>query len=220
MQSDIPIGCGMGSSAATILSVVHAIAHHLKVDLSPEIFFRLGLEAENMQHGYSSGLDLRVSLHGGCILVKDGQTYQRSIPELPMYLINTGVPKTTTGECVAHAAAFFKNATLHDEFAAVTEAFDQALQTNHLQNTKFAVRANHQLLVKIGVVPELVRQFIAEVNHVDGAAKICGAGAVTGNKGGVVLVVAENITALADLCAKYHYSILPINGEPRGVHFV
>src|SRR5579872_5159109 len=38
LQSDIPMGCGMGSSAATILSIVHAIAHHLQIELSSDIF--------------------------------------------------------------------------------------------------------------------------------------------------------------------------------------
>ncbi len=101
VQSDIPIGCGMGSSAATVLSIVHAIAHHLQIELSAEKIFRLSLQAENMQHGYSSGLDLKVCLQGGCILVKDGETHSRAVPNLPMYLVNTGTPKTTTGECVS-----------------------------------------------------------------------------------------------------------------------
>ena len=218
IQSDIPMGCGMGSSAATVLSIVHAIAHHLRVDISSDIFFRLGLEAENMQHGYSSGLDLRVSLHGGCILVKGGEIYQREVPSLPMYLINTGMPKTTTGECVLHAAPHFKTSRLGDEFAAVTMAMDEGLQLNNALAIKEAMRANHELLVNIGVVPENVQHFIQEVEKFQGAAKICGAGAVAGDKAGVVLVITDNITELAELCARYHYTILPITGESRGVH--
>jgi mevalonate kinase len=89
VRSDIPMGCGMGSSAATILSVVHAIANHMEIDLPTERFLRLAHEAENMQHGYSSGLDLRVSMQGGCLYFKDNQSYSRSIPTIPLYLINT-----------------------------------------------------------------------------------------------------------------------------------
>ncbi len=220
LQSDIPMGCGMGSSAATILSIVHAMAHHMQVDMSPELFFRLSLEAENMQHGYSSGLDLRVSLQGGCILVKDGQIQQRAVPDLPMYLVNTGAPKSTTGECVAEVAQYFKNSSLGDDFAAVTEAMDAALQANQLSEIIKTIQANHTLLTKIGVVPANVQQFIREIENSHGAAKICGAGAVSGETSGVVLVVTENSDALKTLCARYHYALLPVTGEPRGVHVV
>ncbi|HSW70993.1 MAG TPA: mevalonate kinase, partial [Gammaproteobacteria bacterium] len=36
VRSDIPIGCGMGSSAAIILAVMHVIARHLNTSLAPE----------------------------------------------------------------------------------------------------------------------------------------------------------------------------------------
>jgi mevalonate kinase len=220
VESTIPIGCGMGSSAATVLSIVHAIAHHLKIDTSSELFYRLGLEAENMQHGYSSGLDLRVSLHGGCMLVDDGKIHSRNVPSVPMYLVNTGVPKSTTGECVTHAAPYFKASQIGDDFAAVTMQMDQSLQANKWAEIFHSVRANHLLLTKIDVVPSTVQQFVNEIEQLNGAAKICGAGAVAGEKAGVILVFIEDVKQLAELCARYHYTILPIAGEPRGVHVV
>lgn len=218
IQSDIPIGCGMGSSAATILSVVHAMAHHLKMDLSPETFLRLGLEAENMQHGYSSGLDLQVSLQGGCLYMNKGQISQRPVPTLPFYLINTGIPESTTGECVAQVAAGFQSSLIWDEFAAVTDAMDCALQLNQPNEVKKLISENHQLLVNIGVVPPQANKFITEVEQSGGAAKICGAGAVRGNQAGVMLVMADDEQHLKTICEQYRYSILPISGDRRGVH--
>lgn len=220
VQSDIPMGCGMGSSAATVLSIVHAIAHHLQIELSSDVFFRLALEAENMQHGHSSGLDLQVSLKGGCVLVKNGEIYSRSVPAFPMYLVNTGVPITTTGECVVHAARFFKTSDIRHDFAAVTDAMDAGLQRHHLADIQRAVTENHQLLTQIGVVPLTVQHFIQDVIVSGGAAKICGAGAVSGEKAGIVLVVTDDVEALAALCARYHYPLLPMTGESRGVHIV
>ncbi len=219
VQSDIPMGCGMGSSAATVLSVTHAIAHHLQVELSPEIFYRLSLEAENMQHGYSSGLDLKVSLNGGCFLLKNGESQARPLPQLPLYLINTGVPQSTTGECVMAASRYFRDSELGNDFAAITEAMDKALADNHSTEIQRTIVANHALLAQIGVVPETVQRFITDVTACGGAAKICGAGSVTGEKAGVVLVVTDDVAVLAELCARYHYAILPISGETRGVHF-
>lgn len=220
VQSNIPMGCGMGSSAATVLSVVHAIANHVGVTLSPEMFLRLGLEAENMQHGYSSGLDLRVSLHGGCLYVKEGQIHQRMLPSVPMYLVNTGSPETSTGECVEAAATHFKNGKIGDEFSIITNAMDCALQAGKVQEVISTIHENHQLLVRIEVVPEVVQDFISDLKQTGGAAKICGAGATRGNKAGVVLVVTEDEESLTALCERYHYPILPITGESRGVHIV
>jgi mevalonate kinase len=220
LQSEIPMGCGMGSSAATVLSVVHAIAHHLHINLPPEIIYRLGLEAENMQHGHSSGLDLRVSLHGGCIYVKGQDFSKRAVPTVPMYLINTGMPETSTGECVSAVANHFQASAIGDEFAAVTDAMDSALQQNNWLEVVSAVRANHELLTRIGVVPQNIQDFISEITTLGGAAKICGAGAVSGNKAGVVLALHEDKSILDALCERYRYPIFPVVGEARGVHVV
>jgi mevalonate kinase len=220
LQSTIPMGCGMGSSAATILSIVHAIANHLQVDLPPEMFLRLGQEAENMQHGYSSGLDLKVSMYGGCLYLNEGQLHKRDVPAIPLYLINTGSPKTSTGQCVIAAARIFKTSKIGNDFAAVTNAMDNAMQTGNVAATQTAIKANHELLARIGVVPQSVNNFIHEIEAQDGAAKICGAGAVAGDKAGVTLVVMEDKAALTKLCQRYNYSLLPVAGEARGVHVV
>lgn len=219
LRSDIPMGCGMGSSAATILGVVHAIAHHLQVDLPKELFFKLGLEAENIQHGFSSGLDLRVSLHGGCLYMEEGKIETRSIPDFSMFIVNTGSPLSSTGDCVTQAAPIFKSSTIGEDFAAVTKAMDAAIQANDFAGVMQTVRANQQLLNQIGVVPTRVQQFTSEIDAF-GAAKICGAGSIKGDKAGVILVVTEDPVALEKLCANYHYEIVPIRGESRGVHVV
>lgn len=218
VQSDIPIGCGMGSSAATVLSIVHAIAHHFKLDLSSDVFFRLALEAEKMQHGRSSGLDLRVSLQGGCIYFKEQEIYTRAIPTLPLYLINTGSPDTSTGECVSAAAVHFKSSGIADDFAAVTDTMDTAFQENNFSEVLRSIRANHDLLNRIGVVPAKICEFIREIEDNFAAAKICGAGAVAGDKAGIVLVMTEDETRLREVCARYHYDFSPVVGESRGVY--
>lgn len=221
VQSDIPIGCGMGSSAATIISVIHAISQYLNIPLSQEKLFQLALETENMQHGHSSGLDLRVILQGGCLYVHGSDIQSRPIPSFTLYLINTGTPLTTTGQCVEKVAPYFQSESMGDEFSAVTEAMDSALKKQNKISVQEAVRQNHQLLVKIGVVPLKVQQFIKEIEAIQGAAKICGAGAVAGDGAGVVLaIIGEDKDALLSLCQRFHYPVFSIAGESRGVHAV
>lgn len=220
VQSTIPIGCGMGSSAATIISVMHAVSHYYQVPVSQEALFKLALEAENMQHGHSSGLDLRVALLGGCLYVQEDKHEIRAVPELPMFLVNTGVPKTSTGQCVQFVAPHFKSSSLVNEFAETTIAMDKAIQNQHATLVKEAIKHNHELLVKIGVVPSKVQTFINEVEQAGGAAKICGAGSIQGNEAGAVLVIWDDETAITTLCERYGYELLSIAPESRGVHVI
>ncbi len=73
---------------------------------------------------------------------------------------------------------------------------------------------------ELGVVPEKVQRFIAEVERSGGAAKICGAGSVAGDQAGVILAVAEEASILTEICARYRYSLIPAMAEPRGVHVI
>lgn len=220
VRSDIPIGCGMGSSAAIILSVIHVLSRHLDLTLPPETLFRMALEVENLQHGYSSGLDLRISQQGGCLLMREGEIETRALPELPFYLINSGSPLSSTGECVSRVEPHFRRSSIGEDFAAVTGMMDRALQARHPRDFRDSIRRNHELLRELGVVPERVQRFIAEVEQNGGAAKICGAGSVAGDQGGVVLGVSDDVAALTDICARYRYSLIPAVVEKRGVHVV
>lgn len=220
VRSDIPIGCGMGSSASIILSVMYAVSCYLKLSLSMDALYQLALQAENMQHGHSSGLDLRVAQNGGCLYVHNNKIIARTAPSFNMYLVNTGTPSSTTGECVTKVAPYFKTSTIGDEFARVTNKMDHALQQQSVSAMQLAIRENHQLLIQIGVVPEKVQHFIKEIEQIDGAAKICGAGAVRGEHGGAVLVITEDKSALTSLCAQYGYTVAPIACELRGIYAV
>ncbi len=224
VQSTIPVGCGMGSSAATILSVMVALSHYLDVSIADEKLFQLALEAEKMQHGFTSGLDVRIALNGGCLYMQGEKILSRALPPLPMYLVNTGMPQTTTGECVEKVAAHFKQTPqLGAEFAAVTNALDAAIKTQSSQQIQAAIRENHRLLMQIGVVPEKIKQFISEAETMGMAAKICGAGAVAGERAGVVWITTTNAmdeAQIAALAARFHYSFFAIQGVARGVHVV
>lgn len=218
LQSDIPIGCGMGSSAATILSVMRAVSHVLQIPISEETLYQLALEAENMQHGYSSGLDLRIAMNGGCIYMEN-QTYQsRDVPAMPMYLVNTGTPQSTTGQCVEKVAPLLKSAQLLAEFKAVTQEMDAALKSQSWDKMQDAIRQNHELLVRIGVVPTSVQHFVSHIASAGGAAKICGAGSVTGEHAGSVLVALDDHHAVNALSSRFGYKVIPIAGETRGLH--
>lgn len=224
LQSNLPIGCGMGSSAATIVSVLQAVAHYLNQPMSAEKIFQLAIEAENMQHGHSSGLDIQVAFHGGCLFMENKEVQKRLVPQLPMFLVNTGTPLTSTGVCVEQVAPHFRSTQMKNEFAQVTHEMDLALRSQSWVKLCAAIEENQRLLTHIGVVPDRVQQFIREANAMGASAKVCGSGAVAGDAGGAVLFVhpdgdePEIVTALQAISTKYCYETTAITGEMRGAH--
>lgn len=217
-DSNIPTGCGMGSSAASVVSLSYAVSRFLNLELTVDDYIQLGIESENLQHGFSSGLDVNIVYHGGCLRFEKGEKQFRQIAALPLQLVQTGQPQSTTGECVTHTANYFKDNALGQDFAAVTNQLDQAIQNNQINTMKNCVRENHRLLRHLNVVPDKVNEFILTVDNMGGAAKICGAGSIRGDHGGVVLVIdAPDITEIA---AKYGYSVMPIQIDTRGTHVI
>lgn len=219
LHSNIPIGCGMGSSAATVVSVLRGLGHYYRVEFRPEWFYRYSLEAENLQHGHASGLDTFVSFHGGCVRFQNGEARSIPLPHLPLYMVQTGAPASTTGEAVAHVAkAIGGKNSIWDEFEATTNAMQDALTQNNLKAFQQTVRTNHRLLDSIGVVPGRVAEFIAEVEQAGGAAKICGSGAIQADAAGMVLIAGER--PATELCEKYGYEIMTIRPDPMGARVI
>ncbi|RKX43017.1 MAG: mevalonate kinase [Verrucomicrobia bacterium] len=218
LRSSIPVGCGMGSSAATVLSEIRALGHYLRVDFKPDWYYEYSLDAEKLQHGKPSGVDSYISLHGGCASFKEGVAQSMSLPRMKMFMVQTGIPESTTGESVMAVERNFRNSGIWSEFEGVTIAFEDAISANNEQKVRWLVRENNRLLSAIGVVPERVQRFIAEIEQWGGSAKVCGAGSVTGNNGGVVLVFAD--VSPSELCEKHGYTVSPVRGDPLGTRMV
>jgi mevalonate kinase len=218
LRSSIPVGCGMGSSAATVLSEIRAVGHYLRVDFKPDWYYEYSLEAEKLQHGKPSGVDSYISLHGGCARFQQGEAVPISLPRMKMYMVQTGIPESTTGECVMEVERHFRNSGIWSEFEAVTLAFEEALSANDSRKIHWVVRENNRLLAAIGVVPERVQRFIADIEAWGGSAKVCGAGTVAGNRGGIVLVFADEMPV--ELCQTYGYTVSPVRGDPLGTRIV
>jgi mevalonate kinase len=214
VHSEIPIGCGMGSSAATIVSVIKALSLFLKLEIKPEWLYKLSIEAERLQHGFSSGVDSYVCLNGGSVHFQKGTARSLVLPNFSFFLINTGKPEATTGECVMQVAKGFKTSSIWQEFGHIAKLLEEALGAANTSMLHYLVEANHKLLVQLGVVPNRVQSFISELSSEGIAAKICGAGAVRGNNGGVVMAFAKEPPIA--LCEKYGYQLILAQAEPQG----
>ncbi|MDF3128509.1 hypothetical protein P0Y35_04815 [Kiritimatiellaeota bacterium B1221] len=190
-ESELPLGAGLGSSAAFILTLLKV----LEPKRPNSELQKLAIEGENFQHGRSSGLDVAVSLQGGLLAFEQGHGRPVSMqPPLPPFQVyHSGSPQSSTGECVEQSRKIFRNApSLKEDFRHVTHQTQQALQARDLKAWQDCVRENHQLLCQLGVVPPAVQKVISRLEESGSAAKVCGAGTVRGNTAGMILVLGDN----------------------------
>ena len=218
VEITLPMGCGMGASAAVISSLIHALAEYCGHTLTVDKCLYFGREIENLQHGRSSGLDLFLSLHGGCYFFVAGDAAVRNLPDFPFILVNTGKAKSSTGECVEKVANKLQNADFAESFTQATLGIDKALQKNDLAMFQMGVQQNNILLNELGVVPGKVAEFISAVEARGNAAKVSGAGAVYGDSAGIVLVIGDK--DIFDIVKQFGYETLLVNGEHSGVSLV
>jgi mevalonate kinase len=204
-QTNLPVGCGMGSSAALILSLYKAIEGAFGFLLPASGLRELAIEAENLIHGKSSGLDIAICQAGGMHRFQQGKLTEIPCSQFSADLIHTGKPESSTGECVVQASLYLTPEKV-EAFAKTTQKVEHAITHEDPALLWNAIRENHRLLCEIGVVPKRVQQLIQEIENAGGAAKICGAGSVTGDNAGVVWVYGNNTELYKKICESYETS--------------
>ncbi len=216
LRSEIPVGAGLGSSAAAAVGVVAAVRALAGRKAELEAIAAAALEVERRQHGLPSGIDSGVVLRGGVLLVRSDGGPQR-FEELaqPDWLaaeievVNTGAPDQTTGAVVAGVRERRREepertAAVLDRVGAASVAFRTAIDDDRRQEAMAAIAAGHRALVDLGVVPPAIAARIERVEAAGGAAKISGAGALEGTAAGALICMLggrppETIDGLSDL---------------------
>lgn len=219
LSSEIAIGSGMGSSAATVAALLNTVCGLAKIELPRATLIDLTTRCEMLQHGRSSGLDPAVCSLGGVIKFQQGEISALPVDlERHWYLVDSGRPDCTTGSCISQVRQQFGTGDIWSEFGAVTAQLAEALQQRSPADIVVAMCANHRLLTAIGVVPKPVQRFIEAIEQSGGAAKISGSGAISGAAAGLVLVYlrADPTIALQPLCDTHGYSWQPMGQDLHG----
>lgn len=195
IETKIPVSSGLGSSSALILNLVQGLLRLTGEEMSPPDLLEFARGIEDFQHGISSGLDLALVMARQPLVFLRGQGVIGTLPrpQTPLALVNSGKPSVSTGQCVEQVRRDFANdAKLWADFKHCTQSIQHAFTVGDHAGLKEGVERNHDLLDKIGVVPEKVRRFIAACRQRGIAAKTCGAGAVAGDNAGMVWALAQD----------------------------
>lgn len=217
ISSSIPVGSGMGSSAALAVAIIGACMTFFDKPWDTKRINELAYQAEKFMHGNPSGGDPAIVTHGGILWYRKELDFLKTfwllpfkIPSAfaPYVLINTGRSETT-GELIRAVAEMRKkNNELFtmklDAIEQTSKSMVQAIHDEKEADFNHSIKQNEQLLEELGIVSSSAHALIADVESVGGVAKISGAGGIkTGS--GVVIAIHTKPQEMMALAKKYAY---------------
>lgn len=221
--SDIPAGFHLGSSAATAVGVIAASVYFLKKLWNPTQINAIAYEVEKKQHGNPSGGDNTAVTMGGFIWFRKELEFLKSMRQLDItipsslnhfFLVNTGRPKETTKEMIAHVRARFEKneSDLRRQFFQNEEQVKRitvALKEHDEHKLIDAMEKGERTLEAMGVVGKKVLPCIRAIEKAKGSAKILGGG---GKKTGVgfLLCYHKNRHVVEMIGKKFRFTVEPV----------
>jgi len=179
IETDLPLGKGMGSSTALVIAIAKAILGKNCKEAA--------LATEDEINPGHSGMDFAVIWEGRPILFRRGEEPKTiSLPKnitKKIMLIDTGVPNEQTPKLVAWVRSREKE--VQEPLKRIGECTERILKNEDL---KAIIRDHHRAQIALGVVPPHAQKIIEDIESKGGAGKIIGAGSRTGG-GGMVLAL-------------------------------
>lgn len=231
INSQIPIGGGMGSSAALAVSIAGAASLFLGEKFDKEKINNVAFLAEQEKHGNPSGADNSACCYGGLIWFRKETPDLKIISQLPFNIseeitnnfltIFTGTPKESTKEMVSMVGELYKKRPeftkkIFERQESLVRELLLALKNGDEDTIKRCIRLGEKNLELLGVVSPFVKSLIRKIEKKGGVAKICGAGGRT--KGaGILIAYHKNRKELENLLRSQKVNFSPVSLGTEGV---
>jgi mevalonate kinase len=204
IHSQIPIGAGLGSSAAFSVCLVGCFyfLHQKKFD--QEKINQLAYQVECLFHGTPSGIDNTISTYGQSLIYSRILKKHINFHLSNLAIIDTGIPKSTK-RMVELVRLFVENNPIESE--EILNDIELCVDTmiEHPEQMNELFQRNQQLLTKLGVsIPE-IDNIIQILNTKNISSKITGAG------GGGCLIALTSSSMKDELLEMNHI---------KSIHFV
>jgi len=181
VESDIPLGVGLGSSSACCVAGAAAISR-LFNKTSKEEILELAIEAEKTIFENTSGADCTVCTYGGIMEYdkKNGFNKIESEPNFHLVIANSNMEHST--KSVVEGVKQFKEkdentfSTLCIKESKLVEDVLELLKENNIVELGNKIRENQEYLETIGISNEKLRNMIQIGQNKSFGAKITGAG--------------------------------------------
>ncbi|MCS7128423.1 MAG: mevalonate kinase [Sulfolobales archaeon] len=219
--SKIPIGSGLGSSAATAVAFTTSLLEFHGVSYGANDVKRISLEAEREVHVNPSGIDNAIATYGGLILYRKGAV-RRLKAKLPkeslLLIVDTGIERST-GSAVKYVLEMYEKhtSTFKYIYRAASSLINEALKAireKDLVKLGELMQLNQGLLRTIGVSNLDIENIVYNAVRLGAfGAKITGAG-----MGGsvIVLTTRENYSTILEGLKPFAKRFIPAKIDPRG----
>ncbi|MFC7018976.1 MULTISPECIES: mevalonate kinase [Haloarcula] len=218
VESDIPLGAGLGSSAAVVVAAIDAATRELGVELAPEEIAERAYQVEyEVQDGQASRADTFCSAMGGAVRV-EGDDCRRieGVDALP-FVIGYDGGAGDTGKLVAGVRELREEYDFAaDTVAAIGDVVregESVLGTSDYETLGELMDFNHGLLSALGVSSRSLDAMVWAARDADAlGAKLTGAGG-----GGCIVALDETDETLTALrytpgCARAFRAELATDG--------
>jgi len=192
-SGNLPIGSGLGSSAAFAAATCKALARKFKLKISQAELFDLVQESEQFAHGNPSGVDAATVVYGGLIKfqkvagqMKITKLKNNFLANYKIELINSGQPLETTKDMVELVAKKMENPAFAGRMQKYLQAIGQISEAIINNFDLKLISQNQKLLEKIGVVGKKAKEIIKQLSKKGVVAKITGAGGVKSGSGMII----------------------------------
>ena len=201
IDSDIPIGVGLGSSSACCVAAAASISE-LFNELSSEEILKMSIEAEKTIFPDTSGADCTVCTYGGMIEYPSVEKIDNTF-DLNLLIANSMIPHNTKNS-VEKVKKFKEND--EDRFSQLcdleTKLIDEvvtAMKNNDAITFGLKMSENQKYLEEIQISNDTLRDMISSLKEISLGTKITGAG-----DGGciIALVKDENMDKVPELLPK------------------
>lgn len=191
VDSDIPVGGGLGSGAAVSSACIQAVAQLFETDITLDELNRLVNQTDQYLHGRASGIDNTTVVYGETMRFWKVQGQLKFEPlkvikRLPKaMLIDSGASVENSGELIALVRSRYEkeSATKHlvEKMGKLTEEFIDRVSKGRSVFDVF--QQDQRNLEDLGVVGARAKEMVRQIEAIGGVAKITGAGGVKTGSG-------------------------------------
>lgn len=188
IRSDIPIGAGLGSSAAFSVCLVGCFYLWQNEKIDPDEINQLAYQVECLFHGTPSGIDNTISTYGQSLVYSRQLRQHMEFHLKNLAIIDTGIPKST--KRMVELVRLFVEAN-RDEAEAILNEIEKCVETMiaHPEEMKDTFRRNQDLLKQLGVSNDAIDHILAKLTEQNLSGKITGAGG-----GGCLIALIDSLT--------------------------